>query len=145
MAIIRLLDVRYPPNNATSEEDREAQVLLLASDVADVPADLLKMATNEWVRTKAFMPKASELRNLAGEVRRKGEDPNDRAVIGRRVADNYNQRLASQETDPGIRWVYDEKADQLKLVPLRDLHKRPEPVCTKEEAAEIRRMMWGNA
>jgi len=87
------------------------------------------------------MPKASELRNLAGEARRKDEDPNDRAAIGRRVAENYNQRLAAEPTDKGIRWVYDEKADTMKLVPLRELHERPEARCTPEQAAEIKRMM----
>jgi len=140
ISIIRLLDVRFPPNNSTSEEDREAQVLLLASDVADIPAHLLRAAATEWVRTKAFMPKASELRNLAGQAR-KGEEPDERVEVGRRVAENYNQRLACETPDKGIRWVYDEKSDSLKLKPLHELRTQPEPRCTPEEAAEIRRMM----
>jgi len=143
--IIRSLDVRFPPSFGISEKDREAQVLLLASDVHDIPISLLDMAAREWVRTKSFMPKASELRNLAGDARRKAEDPDDRAAVGRRVAESYNERLAAEPTDKGIRWVYDEKSDTMKLVPLRDLHQRPVERCTPDEARTIRRDLRGEA
>ena len=120
LSIIRLLDVRFPPNAGTSEEDRETQVLLLASDVADIRPSLLKAAATEWVRTKAFMPKASELRNLCSGLKHRNQDDDERVEIGNRVAENYNARLASEPRDKGIRWVYDAKADSLKLVPLAE-------------------------
>lgn len=44
----------------------------------------------------------------------------DRIEIGHRVAATYNARLASEERDKGIRWIYDELADSLKLVPLAE-------------------------
>lgn len=110
--------MRYPPNSSTSEEDRETQVLLLASDVADIHPNLLKAASAEWVRTKGFMPKASELRNLCAGLKHRNQDDDERVEIGNRVAENYNTRLAMEPKDKGIRWIYDAKADSLKLVPI---------------------------
>ena len=118
LRIIRSLDMRFPPNFATSERDREAQVLLLASDLRDIHPRLLQAAADEWVRTKAFMPKASELRNLCATIKERGKGEDERAEIGNRVAANYNARLANEPKDKGIRWIYDAKADSLKLVPL---------------------------
>ena len=110
--------MRFPPNFATSERDREAQVLLLASDLRDVHPRLLQAAADEWVRTKAFMPKASELRNMCAGIKERGKSEDERVEIGNRVAANYNARLASEPKEKGIRWIYDAKADSLKLVPL---------------------------
>lgn len=120
MAIIRLLDVRFPPNASISEQDRETQVLLLASDVAGIHPRLLDAVAQEWVRTKAFMPKASELHNMAAAMRQAAgsRDEGERVEIGRRVAANYNARLAGEARDKGIRWIYDAKADSLRLVPI---------------------------
>ncbi|MEV5031618.1 hypothetical protein MRBLMC3_000801 [Sphingobium sp. LMC3-1-1.1] len=135
--MIRELDVRFPPNATISEEDREARVLLLASDVADMIEDQLEAAVREWIRTKAFMPKASELRSLAGDLRQKAlSDPDDLAAIGRRVAENYNTRL--QGEGKALRWVYNEKADTMHLVPLDEFRRRDEPRCTPDEARDIR-------
>lgn len=124
LSIIRLLDVRFPPNAGTSEEDRETQVLLLASDVADIHPNLLKAASAEWVRTKGFMPKASELRNLCAGLKHRNQDDDERVEIGNRVAENYNARLAMEPKDKGIRWIYDAKADSLKLVPIDEYRAR---------------------
>ncbi|KKW92667.1 hypothetical protein [Sphingobium chungbukense] len=44
----------------------------------------------------------------------------DRVSIGQRVAANYNARLSMEPVDKGIRWIYDAKADSLKLVPLSE-------------------------
>lgn len=118
--IIRSLDIRFPPNIATSERDREAQVLLLASDLRDIHPRLLQTAADEWVRTKAFMPKASELRNLCVGIKERSRSSDERVKIGSRVAAQYNERLAAEEEDKGIRWIYDAKADSLKLVPLSE-------------------------
>lgn len=118
-AIIRELDIRFPPNATISEADRETQVLLLASDVADIPPKMLRIAAREWVRTKAFMPKASELRVLAREAL--PAQTNQQA--GATLAAKYN---AAIEADPqrarhGLRWVYEPRTDHLKLVPLSEL------------------------
>jgi len=94
--LIRELDVRFPPSAVTSEEDREAQVLLLASDLGHVKFEWLTKAAMEWVRTKAFMPKASELINLSQEIREretgelgaKADSPENL----RRLCDLYNAR-----------------------------------------------------
>jgi hypothetical protein len=83
------------------------------------------------------MPKASELRSLAGDLRQKAlSDPDDLAAIGRRVAENYNTRLQGEGKQ--LRWVYNEKADTMHLVPLEDYRRQQEPRCTPEEANDIR-------
>lgn len=117
--IIRGLDIRYPPNATVSEDDREAQILLLASDVADINPNLLRDASREWVRTKAFLPKASELRALAGQIRREASTASNRNPNSpenlRRLADEYNMH---PNHNPGLRWVV--KGTDLKVVPVRD-------------------------
>jgi len=119
-AIIRELDIRFPPNNTISEADREAQVLFLASDVSDLPVQKLRHAAREWVRRHAWMPKASELRNFAGTYREQTDDSNEAAVKGFRVTGKYNLQIEGDEEryKRGIRWTYDERSDQMKLVPL---------------------------
>lgn len=86
--LISELGLRYPPTSRQDEEGRAGLLALLTKDVADIPVSLLDGAVKEWTRTKAFMPKASELRNLAQTLmvkanierqHRGGDTPADRA------------------------------------------------------------------
>lgn len=101
--LIAMLGLRYPPSTKQDEAGRAGQLALLTDDVADIPPTMLDMAIRQWVKTKGFMPKASELFTLAhefsererlgqGEVR-KGETTWDRA---NRALDAVNdpERLA---------------------------------------------------
>ena len=63
--IIQELSFRFPPSSKTDIDDREALLALLCSDLIDVPTKYLELAAVEWARTKAWMPKASELINLS--------------------------------------------------------------------------------
>lgn len=135
--IIRELDIRFPPNATISEADRETQVLYLASDVADIPIERLRAAQREWVRTKAFMPKASELRNLAAAI---APPPSDKSVT-QRIADEYNLRLEMEpdrEKRRTCRWVVT-KGGELKLVDKETYENWGKPVecASKGEVAAI--------
>jgi hypothetical protein len=111
--------VRFPPNAGTSERDREAKILLLASDVADIPTEHLLKACIEWVRTKAFMPKASELIALSADMRiaaNAGKPKKQGKEYWQEVADKNNADLADrlargvEHTRDDIVWLASESA-----------------------------------
>lgn len=63
--VIGELGLRYRPTNAQDLEAHAERLRLLAEDVADIPVNLLEVAAKRWVRENHFMPKASELVDLA--------------------------------------------------------------------------------
>jgi hypothetical protein len=74
------LGLRFRPQTTDNQEEYAATVTLLAQDVADVPPHLLQQAIGEWVRTKRFLPRASELIELAQLAQRGNERGTDSAV-----------------------------------------------------------------
>lgn len=63
--IIGELGLRYRPSAQADLEAHAEALRLLAEDVHDVPPHLLEDAAKRWVRDSRFMPKASELVQLA--------------------------------------------------------------------------------
>lgn len=66
--IIGKLGLRYRPSGAADLEAHAEAIKLLAEDVADVPPPLLDEAAKRWAREQRFMPRASELREMARKV-----------------------------------------------------------------------------
>lgn len=66
--LIGELGLRYRPSAAADLEEHAAGLALLASDVADIPPHILEQAVDRWVRASRFMPKASELVDLARSI-----------------------------------------------------------------------------
>jgi hypothetical protein len=95
-----------------------ALLALLAADVADMPAHILRDVARQWARESNFMPKAAELvaRCRARTMRDDGKDDSDRdsRENARRLAELYNERLAAN--GKRFRWVADEQ-NLLKLEP----------------------------
>lgn len=63
--IIGELGLRYRPAASADLEAHAEALRLLCEDVADIPQNLLEVAAKRWVRENKFMPRASELVNLA--------------------------------------------------------------------------------
>jgi hypothetical protein len=102
--IILELGLRYRPA-ADQLEAHQAKLAALMSDLADLPAAALERAANQWIRQSAFMPKASELiqlaRNFARAERASPQRPLD-------VAASRNARMAAEAgARDDIRWVDD--------------------------------------
>jgi hypothetical protein len=99
------LGMRYRPGVSAGPSDLEAhdaKLALLAADLADAPPKLLTRAIGEWVRTKAFLPKASELLNLIeGQVKQSAGTPTaSTRVEGLRMAiPRWNQNLYRERPD----------------------------------------------
>lgn len=75
--IIGELGLRYRPSAQADLVAHAEAIRLLTEDVSDVPPHLLEAAAQKWVRENKWMPKASELVELArGQVsgERKGTD-----------------------------------------------------------------------
>lgn len=63
---------------------------LLGQDVAMIPPPLLDKAIQEWVRTKRFLPRASELIDLAQQIQRGAQQGTDAAY---RMLQDHCDRL----------------------------------------------------
>lgn len=63
--LIAELGLRYRPNDRADLEAHAAKLALLASDVADIPERPLRAAIAEWIARKPYLPKASELIEMA--------------------------------------------------------------------------------
>jgi hypothetical protein len=59
------LGLRYRPTNPEALDAHRDRLALLTLDLADIPAPALEAAIDQWVMTKPFLPKASELAELA--------------------------------------------------------------------------------
>ena len=66
--IIAKLGLRYRPSGQADLHAHAEALKLLAEDVADVPPPLLDESAKQWARESRFMPKASELRDLARKI-----------------------------------------------------------------------------
>lgn len=70
------IGLRYRPSAQADLPAHAAALALMVNDVADVPVRYLDPAIRRWVREKQWMPKASELIELArDEQARSGRGP----------------------------------------------------------------------
>lgn len=66
--IISKLGLRYRPSNQTDLEAHAEALRLLAEDVADIPPRYLDAAAKRWAQESRFMPRASELIEMARQI-----------------------------------------------------------------------------
>lgn len=108
------LKVRYQHGSGGDAEGFKARAALLAQDLADAPADLLRVAVAAWVRESPFMPTAADLtRLMREELDRRDEIARPHAPEpGHDPAQAFcDQRNAAMESDPNprarkdIEWV----------------------------------------
>jgi hypothetical protein len=66
--LISELGLRYRPGNDADLEAHTAQLALLSRDLADMPANYLSAAIERWAKQSHFMPKASDLIQLARDI-----------------------------------------------------------------------------
>lgn len=105
--IIADLCRRFPASSTVNPADEAQRAKLLAQDIADIPASILELGVRAWVRTKAFMPKAAELRTISYDADRalreerarvRTGNPNEpwRNSEGKTNADLGNERWAAE-------------------------------------------------
>ena len=112
--IILELGLRYRPAAADQLEPHQAKLAALMSDLADLPPALLTRAASHWVRQSAFMPKASDLIQLA---RHFANAEHDRPLRPLDVAGLRNARMnAEPGTRRDIRWIDDGRGLRLVAV-----------------------------
>jgi hypothetical protein len=97
--LILELGLRYRPPAREDIEVHNQRLALLAGDLADVPPEALRQAIDRWAVTKPYLPKASELielaqATLAGAGVDLAASPQDRAdARNARLEDAHNFRL----------------------------------------------------
>ena len=94
------IGLRYPPASGTDPQQHAAQLALLASDVAHIPTDYLDRAAKERAAKSPFMPKASELIELAQNY---VKSPHGDGYGSQTYLDRANQNCSR----PDIEWFYD--------------------------------------
>ncbi len=99
--LIGELGLRYRPTRSTDLEAHAAALALLARDLADVAPIALANAIEQWARSSAFMPKASELLALMHTHAANGTG---RALAPGELAARMNARLAATGNPRGLRW-----------------------------------------
>jgi hypothetical protein len=88
---------------------------LLAEDVADVPPSLLDESAKQWARESRFMPKASELRELARKIQSDRIAGTD--IAGRQLQDHCDLLNSYQWVRAkGIRYVVKRGEDGRRFV-----------------------------
>lgn len=109
--VIAELGLRYRPSVQADLEAHAEALRLLSEDVADVPANYLEAAARKWVRESKFMPKASELIEMARSL------VVVRHTDTRTLAQKYNERMAADPlARPDRKWI-DLPEGGVKLVP----------------------------
>lgn len=115
--IIAEVGLRYRPTERADLEAHTARLALLASDLADMPADYLQRAVNMWVAKSPYLPKASDLVEVArGFVEQK------RAANSGAGA-NVIAEMNARRSDPDLLWVRD-AGGSLKLLGQDDIADR---------------------
>lgn len=132
--LIGELGLRYRPSAQADLESHAAGLALLATDLADIPVHLLDLAVRDWVRKSQFMPKASDLIELAQAhliCAQGGKKDEPRADL-----DQMNRLLAAKNVSlyaGGVRWHRIGESLTLGHPP------RPGTPCTGADARRILR------
>ena len=145
---IAKLGLRYRPTSQTDLEAHAGQLAMLATDLHDLPVDLLERAIGDWSIKSPFMPKAFDLVQLAKSYLAKAqpqqrEVPTDWEDIARRRNERMN---ADPEGRRGVRWVANATGATLELDPtyrtdmdrfMGKLHDRTATARDVERAPEV--------
>lgn len=108
--LIGELGLRYRPSGQADLEAHAASLALLARDLADVPPHFLERAIRDWVPRSHFMPKASELVELARKFQDEAGGKRDPASVDRlhKLAASLN----SSRFAAGYGWHYSVKVGE---------------------------------
>jgi hypothetical protein len=108
--LIGELGLRYRPSAQADLEEHAAALALLASDVADIPPDLLDRAIRKHATASVYMPKAAELIAIAKSfvAPQHGE--------GGKPVDMATRRNVQPDMPRDLRWYYDDFG-QIQLGP----------------------------
>jgi len=131
------IGLRYPPASGTDPQQHAAQLALLASDVAHIPTDYLDRAAKDWAAKSPYMPKASELIELAQSYVRQ-----TRGTIGGYGSQEYLDRANQNCSRTDAEWIYDMngnmKLRSLNAPILKDMAGEKRPPAGPMTNAQIR-------
>lgn len=109
--LILELGLRYRPGSTDALEGHQAKLTALMLDLADIPPAALERAIGRWVMKSPYLPKASELVELARDTGDHSADRNSRENA-QKLANLANARLAA-EGKRHMHWIVD--GNDLKL------------------------------
>lgn len=140
--IVADIGLRFPITSQTDSEAHARRLALLASDLRDMPPDVLQQAVERYVRIpgKNFLPKASELVDIGKAIISERLKPENRGAYG---SPEFLAQANARLTRNDVEWVYD-KAGNLQLRPIEkpicfDVHGNRRPTGPLTDA-EIRKM-----
>jgi hypothetical protein len=125
--------LRYRPSERTEIEAHAGRLALLAADVADLPVAALRHAIQRWVVSRPYLPKASELVELAREHGRPAPGP---VLPLEEQAARKNAALA-EAGNFRMRWIIE--FDQWRAVEYIDWLERQDDDESRRKVALLRR------
>lgn len=138
--IILELGLRYRPTAAAQLEGHQAKIAALIADLIDVPLGPLEAACRQWVTRSPFMPKASDLIELARQSVAPPATVSVQAWCDQRNA--TMPRYSNPKPSEQIEWYADHNGPEVTpRLRWRDSWRAPHPseYCTPEEARDILR------
>lgn len=134
------LGLRYPPASDADIAAHTARVALLMQDVALVPAKFLEIAIGQWVTSNPWLPKASDLIQMASNAAFSQRQPvQEKGVPPEEAEHRYREQLCTNRNaligvgdrpDRGFRWWWDRKRKEMQMISFDDwdmLIKRRDP------------------
>lgn len=130
--LILELGLRYRPASADQLDGHQAKLVALMIDLRDIPPESLERSIRHWVLQSPYLPKASDLADLA-----KGFVAQSEGRTGERLdqASRANARLDSESPGFPARWIYDQ-GGALQLVPIAEYRSHMASKSPQAEAAE---------
>ncbi len=125
------IGLRYPPASGTDPQHHAAQLALLASDLAHIPTDYLERAAKDWALKSPYMPKASELIELAQSYVSRATNADD-GYGSQAYLDRRNHSMERNDCE----WFYDAGGN----MQLRKRGGENKPFAQPLTDAEIRKM-----
>lgn len=137
--LILELGLRYRPAARDQLEGHQAKIAALIADLIDVPTGPLEQACRAWVARSPYMPKASDLIEMAQEA----VAPRQSAMSVQAMCDQRNANIERNKTgkpENRIEW-YVAGSREDPVMRLGYVNSRPDgpPYCTPAEAREILR------
>lgn len=135
--LILELGLRYRPAARDQLEGHQAKIAALIADLIDVPTGPLEQACRAWVSRSPYMPKASDLIEMAQEA----VAPARVAMSVQAICDQRNANIERNKTarpENRIEW-YVAGTREDPVMKLGYVNSRPDrpPYCTPAEAREI--------
>jgi hypothetical protein len=103
--VIGELSLKYPVSGAVSPAEHASQLALLCRDLIDIPPHILRQAAEKWAKESRWMPKASELRDMARSLATQPQADGSEGEKWKRRVREGNRMLIDGKMNDRAHWA----------------------------------------